>query len=76
MPNKPKKPKLEAGPYSLRDGKKVDAAFHNALLSNREGHVRADMLAIQQAVARGVQLQEAVNMYAGPEALALLEASL
>ena len=72
----PRKPKPEAEPFSVVDGKKVDADFHKHILASAEGNLRADLDAVRNAVARGVPLSEAMNSYAGPEARAFITANM
>jgi len=71
----PRKPKPEAEPFSVVDGKKVDAEFHNHILASAEGNLSADMEAVRRAVEGGESLTDAMNHYAGPEARAFILAN-
>jgi len=59
--------------FVLNDaGEKEDAALHETLLDSAMGNARADLIAVAHAIERGLPLADAIRMYAGDEARALL----
>ena len=63
---------MQAGPFAIVNGKKVDAFFHEDMLNNPEAEDRADLGAIRQAVKRGMPLDQAIEAMASPRLKARL----
>ena len=58
--------------FHMEHGIRQDASLHAPILSSMDGNTAADLVAVREAVAEGVPVAEAADLYAGAGARMLL----
>jgi hypothetical protein len=58
--------------FHVEHGIRQDASLHAPILSGMEGSTAADLVAVREAVAEGVPMAEAADLYAGAGARMIL----